>query len=333
MRVAFAVPGPLDGSTGGYLYDEKVVEALRGRHEVEVVEVPPRSCPADALARLRGYDVVLQDELCYPTLTAVNPAIRAPVVSVVHLLASEDPTRGRSAAAVERLYMSTVDACVYTSAASRKASPVDVPSVVARPASRFGTAVDEDEVRKRATEDVLRAAFVGNISGVKGLDTAVRAVARTDGWELSVAGEVADEKYGRRVRNTVASEGVKDRVSFVGFLDDGELSDLLARSHVVVVPSLYESFGTVYVEGMSFGLPAVGSAAGGAREVIDHGRNGWLVEPERVDSVSEVLSELSEDRGLLAEAGVEALETAERHPSWEETSRKAVKFVERLGER
>ncbi len=331
MRVAFAVPGPLDDSTGGYLYDRKVVETLRRRHSVDVVEVPPRSCPAGALRSLCGYDAVLQDELCYPTLTAVNPALGAPVISVVHLFASEDPTHGRWASSVERLYMGTVDACVYTSAASRKASTVEVPSVVARPASRFETTVDKDKVRERATEDVPRAAFVGNISEVKGLDTAVRAVARTD-WRLSVAGKVSDKGYGRYVRNVVASAGVGDRVEFEGFLADDELTELLRRSHAVVVPSLYESFGTVYVEGMSFGLPAVGSAAGGARELIDHGRNGWLVESGRVDEVAEVLSRLSDDREKLAEAGVEALETAEEHPSWEETGRKVVGFIERLVE-
>jgi len=118
MRAAFVAPGPLDGSTGGYLYDEKVVGALRERHEVDVIVVPPKARDGvssfSALRRLRRgeYDVVLQDELCRASLVAVNPLLDAPVVAVVHLLASKDPTRGRAAAMTERTYLRTVDACV-----------------------------------------------------------------------------------------------------------------------------------------------------------------------------------------------------------------------------
>lgn len=334
MRVAFVVPGPLDGSTGGYVYDEKLVERLRDRHEVEVVVVPRSS---SVLGKFRPcgseYDIVLQDELCRGRLVAVNPLLDAPVVAVTHLLASKDPTCGRGAALVERAYLRTVDACVYTSAASRDASPVGVPSVVARPASRFSPGVTEEDVRERSDEEGLRAVFVGNVSRVKGLETAVLALRKAEGWHLTVAGKVVDSGYARRVRRLAVTEGVSDRVDFVGFVEDGALSSLLRRSHAVVVPSVYEGFGTAYAEGMSFGLPAVGSAAGGASELIEEGENGWLVEPGDYERVTRVLCRLSEDREALAEAGVAALKTARERPSWEETSRKAVGFVERIAGR
>lgn len=315
------------------MYDARLVNELRRHHDVEVVEVPPRPSGSLNAVGLRGYDVVLQDELCFPAVASVNPFLGSTVVAVVHLLASEDPTRGKAKEAAERLYMETVDGCIYTSAASRRASPVDVPSAVARPVSRFGVQADEEEVRERAKEDGLQAAFVGNISPVKGLETAVRAVSRVEDWRLSVAGGVADEGYAQAIRSLVRSEGIKDSVDFVGFLDDDELSDLLRESQVVVVPSEYESFGTVYVEGMSFGAPPIASAAGGASEVVENGRNGWLVEPGDTERVASLLRRLRDDRGLLADAGIEALRTARESPSWSETSRKAVEFVERLANR
>jgi len=333
MRVAFAVPGSLDGSTGGYVYDEKVLKVLREHHEVEVIEVPPSPLSSSdlRLGRLKGYDVVLQDELCRSALVAFNPFVDASVVSVVHLLASEDPTRGRVETLVERAYLRTVDGCVYTSAASRDASPVDVPSVVARPSSRFSPEITEVEVRDRAHDSPLRAVFIGNVSCLKGLGTAVRAL-RKNGWHLTVAGSIIDEGYVRRIRRLAVTEGVAERVEFVGFLGDAELTSLLRSSHAVVVPSEYESFGTAYAEGMSFGLPAVASSRGGASEVVDDGRNGWLVEPGDCAKVGRLLCELEDDRKRLAKASIAALETAREQPSWQETSRRAVEFVERVAE-
>lgn len=40
------------------------------------------------------------------------------------------------------------------------------------------------------------------------------------------------------------------------------------NAHTLIVPSSYEGFGIVYLEGMSFGLPAIGTTAGAASELV-----------------------------------------------------------------
>lgn len=332
MRVAFVAPGDLGTPTGGYVYDRHVVEALRRRHEVELVTVPPRASGVFEAVRLScrshrgGFDVVVQDALCAEAVAPVNPALGAPVVGIVHLLAKDDPREGVVSRATGRAYLRTLDSCVYTSRATEMSSPSETDSTVAHPASRFSPEVTEREVRRKAHSDGLRIAFVGDISPVKGLDRLVRAVSEVPGCRVTVAGRVADRRYLRRVRRLCSSLGVSDRVEFVGVLDRDGLASLFGESDAVAVPSRHEAFGTAYIEGMSFGLPAVAPTSGGADELIEDGKNGFLVRDEA--DLLRALRTLTED-GVLAQVGVEALGTGRDWVSWEETTRKVVEHVER----
>lgn len=337
MRVAFVAPGDLNKPTGGYVYDRHVVKELRQRHEVEVITVPPHTSASGAVATARlscrsrreEFDVVVQDGLCAMALAPVNPTIDAPVVGIVHLLAKDDPREGLVSRATDRAYLSTLDLCVYTSRATRRSSPSETDSVVAHPASRFSPDVTEQGVRRRAHSDVLRIVFVGDISPVKGLDRLVRAVSKVPECTVTVAGRTADGQYLRRVKRLCSSLGVSDRVEFVGVLEEEGLTSLLCDSDAVVVPSRHEAFGTAYIEGMSFGLPAVAPTSGGADELIEGRENGFLVRDDT--DLVRALRTLTEG-DVLARMRVEALKTEKDWVSWKETTRKVVEYVERTAE-
>ena len=65
---------------------------------------------------------------------------------------------------------------------------------------------------------------------------------------------------------------------------------------MVAVPSrLPESLGRVAIEAMAFGRPPLASAIGGLREVVEHGRTGWLVEPGSPDALARALLSIIRD--------------------------------------
>ena len=70
-------------------------------------------------------------------------------------------------------------------------------------------------------------------------------------------------------------EDIRKRVHFFGKVDDAAKNYLLSACDVLVAPSLYESFGLMYVEAMRAGKPVIGSNAGGIPEVVDDGRPGF----------------------------------------------------------
>ncbi|WP_420028717.1 glycosyltransferase family 4 protein [Halorussus caseinilyticus] len=349
MHVGLVVYGELSTTSGGFLYDRRLAASLReAGHRVSVVSLPERGylrALADGFDprvrhRLRGFDLLVEDELCHPSLVGHNRAVDAPVVAVVHhLRASErwSAWRKRLYRAVERRYLRTTDAAVYASDATRRAAEELAgprPSVVARPAGdRFDPDIDRETIAARADRDPFRVVFVGNVVPRKGLGVLLDGLARVSGdWHLSVVGsESADPEYARRVRERARDLGLAESVRFEGRVPDRALADRLGESHLLAVPSAYEGYGIVYLEGMGFGLPALATAAGGAAELVTHGEDGFLVPPDDPEAIAAAVETLRSDRDRLREASLAARRRFERHPGWDESMATARRFLEAVG--
>ncbi len=337
MNVGLTLYGSIDERSGGFRYDRKLIEGLREAGDtVDVIELPWRSYGRGLLdnasrklrERLRvDVDVMLQDELAHPSLVRANRRLSYPIVSVVHHLRASEPRRlSPLYRAVERRYLGTVDGAITNSNATRETVTglgVDPErTVVAPPAGdQFDPDIDDGVIRRRASERPLRLVFVGNVTPRKGVETLIEglAVAETDA-ELTVVGRALDPEYVDRVRRQIRRHGLSDRVRLAGELSTAELAATLRSSHVLAVPSRYEGFGIVYLEGMSFGLPAIASRAGGATETVVDGETGVLVGPDDPAGVARAVSAIDADRDRLAAMGVAARRRYERHPGWAETT-------------
>jgi len=99
------------------------------------------------------------------------------------------------------------------------------------------------------------------------------------------------------------------------------------------MPFSHEGFGIAYIEAMAFGLPAIGSSKGAAKEIIQHEHNGFLVPPGDRVLILKYLSQLYEDRDRMMEMSNAALDTFEAHPKWGETMEAIHNFLCRLDSR
>jgi glycosyltransferase involved in cell wall biosynthesis len=70
---------------------------------------------------------------------------------------------------------------------------------------------------------------------------------------------------------------------------------------------------------MAFGLPAIGSITGAAKEIIVHGQNGFLVSFGDNRSFLKYIQQLYHDRGRLVVMSCAALNTFKAHPTWQDT--------------
>jgi glycosyltransferase involved in cell wall biosynthesis len=93
-------------------------------------------------------------------------------------------------------------------------------------------------------------------------------------------------------------------VQFTGAVSDEELQTHYQWCHLFVAPSLYESFGLIYLEAMNYAKPVIGCRAGGIPEVIDEGVTGLLAEPNDPDSLTEAILTLAQSPTKLYEMGV-----------------------------
>ena len=78
---------------------------------------------------------------------------------------------------------------------------------------------------------------------------------------------------------------------------------------------------------MGFGLPAIGTTAGAAGEVIRDGETGFLIPPEDVNMLAERLSALASQRELLVRLSIHALRRYQGQPSWEQTAQAIREFL------
>ncbi len=173
---------------------------------------------------------------------------------------------------------------------------------------------------------------MANIVPRKGLHVLIAALARLprDGWRLTVAGSLSmDPGYVRRVRRLIEQTGVGGNVGLSGALPNDAVGGLLADGDVLAVPSSYEGLAIAYLEGMRAGLPVIATTAGGAGEVIDHGREGWLVAPGDVESLAGHLALLL-DRSRLEAMSLAARDRAAGHPSWEDSLGGVRAYVEAI---
>ena len=95
------------------------------------------------------------------------------------------------------------------------------------------------------------------------------------------------------------------------------------------MPSSYEGFGIVYLEGMAFGLPALATTAGGAVEIITSGRDGFLVSPGDHGALARQLGTLMADRDLLLTMSLVAQQRFAAHPTWDDAGAAVHRFFNR----
>lgn len=93
-------------------------------------------------------------------------------------------------------------------------------------------------------------------------------------------------------------------VEFTGMVSDATLQSLYQSCDLFVAPSLYESFGLIYLEAMNYAKPVVGCRAGGVPEVVAHGETGLLADPGAPAALAEALLTLLQTPAKLYEMGV-----------------------------
>lgn len=141
----------------------------------------------------------------------------------------------------------------------------------------------------------------------KGLDTLLAAIAALPAdVHLWLAG---DGELDGALRAQAAALGIAGRVHFLGWRDDR--GALLRAADVLAVPSRYEPFGTVVIEGWAARVPVVAAAAVGPAGTIEDGRTGLVVPIDDAPALAAALGRLLEDQALaasVAEAAAAALE-------------------------
>ncbi len=160
---------------------------------------------------------------------------------------------------------------------------------------------EADKLRKNLSipVDALVLSCIAGFRPEKGhaiLIHALKKVANKPYLLLAGDGELQPE-----IRRLVDSLGLAEYVKFLGILDD--VRPLLAASNLSLLPSKTETFSMAMLESMSMKTPVLASDVGGLSEAITPGETGFLFESGDEDALSEILSDIADEKYNLENMG------------------------------
>jgi glycosyltransferase involved in cell wall biosynthesis len=165
--------------------------------------------------------------------------------------------------------------------------------------------------------------MVGRLDPEKGCQVLMNAVppvvSRRPDVRFVLAGSGQMEES---LRRHVRDNGLERNVFLTGYLDQVVLKYLYRSADCLVIPSLYEPFGIVALEGMACETPVIASRVGGLQEIVVDGETGLLVRPDDSGELSEAILLVLSDPMLgqkLARAGLNSLSA---RFSWRQAAQK-----------
>ncbi len=194
---------------------------------------------------------------------------------------------------------------------------------------RFRPGMDTREVRARyRLGDDRWVISVGRLEPYKGIDVALRAVARLrrDGTAVSYLVVGAGKKRAA-FRQLAAELGIGDAVRFIGSVPDGDLPALynVAEAYLGVSRrtghTRVEGFGVALAEASACALPVVAGRSGGLAEAVKEGETGFVVEPDDPAAVAAALGRVVTDQLLARRLGQAGRKAVESYYNWDRVIR------------
>jgi len=193
--------------------------------------------------------------------------------------------------------------------------------------SQYEMTVDRARVRGRygLSEHERLVLFVGRMVPAKGvgyLINAVPAIRRRypDAWFVMVG----DGWQRKQLEEQALSTGGDVRIIFTGLLPTRELIELMHAADVLTVPSIYEPFGIVAIEGMACGVPVVASNVDGLSEIIQHMETGLHVSPRSPESIASAVDQILSDQSLAKEIAYNARQSILSRYNWESVAKQTL---------
>jgi teichuronic acid biosynthesis glycosyltransferase TuaC len=152
--------------------------------------------------------------------------------------------------------------------------------------------------------------MVGNLLRSKGHELVLRALGRLKSsfpqLRCHIIGEGPDRSQFEGLSRDL---GVWQQVQFAGRQSRSEVAEAMRRCSVFVLPSRNEGLGCAYLEAMSCGKPVIGCRGQGIDEVIEHGKNGWLIPANGLEELVQGFSGLLSSPELRTRIGTAASQT------------------------
>ncbi len=180
---------------------------------------------------------------------------------------------------------------------------------------------------KRQNNEKLKVTFIGRLTNWKGIDALLLAVKDIKEVETGIIGDGPEFPILKSLANHL---GISEKVKFLGRCNKVEVEEELKKTHVLILPSLYEGLSHVLLEAGAKAIPCIASNRGGNCEVIEDGVDGFLIEPADVEALKNHLIKFRDDEILRQKTGLAFQEKVRKNFPFEKTVDKIINIIKSL---
>ncbi len=157
--------------------------------------------------------------------------------------------------------------------------------------------------------------FVGYYHLRKGLHLLIQAMSLIKNKNAKVL-VVGDDDFGKKyIHSIIREHGLENRIIYAG--DQPEVYRYFSVGNLLALPTLYEPFGNVVLEAMACGLPAIVSKLAGVSDLIEDGKNGFLInDPANTKEIALKIQTIMDNKNRYKQIADNACSTAQKY-TWD----------------
>ncbi len=142
-----------------------------------------------------------------------------------------------------------------------------------------GTKISNTSNKVKVNGKILKFITVGRLAPWKNIDSIIKSMSilknKNIDFELVIVGSGPLEK---KLNNLVERLQLEDQIMFTGQKTASELADYYKKSEIYIQASGYEGLPHVLLEAINYNLTLVSTPVGGSNEVLESGKNGWILD-------------------------------------------------------
>ncbi|MBP1915424.1 glycosyltransferase involved in cell wall biosynthesis [Lederbergia galactosidilyticus] len=184
--------------------------------------------------------------------------------------------------------------------------------------------IEESVERKLKTEITLLS--VSNLIETKGIDLNIKALSKIVKHYPKIRYNIiGDGPQKPELVSLAKNLNLENNIFFLGTQSRQDVKKNMLEADVFILPSWNEAFGVVYIEAMATGLPVIGCKGEGIEDIVEDGKEGYLIDPKNVSELSEKILFLVSDLNIRQKLGENARNKVKASFTW---SHKAMELTE-----
>ncbi|MFB2935698.1 glycosyltransferase [Aerosakkonemataceae cyanobacterium BLCC-F154] len=174
--------------------------------------------------------------------------------------------------------------------------------------------------RHPSSDGVFRIATTGRLIEKKGIEYAIRAIAKVAENYPNIEYNIIGDGYLKEFfQQLITDLKMQEKVKLLGWRNQQEIIETLDKTHIFIAPSVTAADGNqdapvnTLKEAMAMGLPVIGTQHGGIPELIEDGISGFLVPERDADAIAQKLIHLIEHPEQWPQMGKAGRAYVEKH--------------------